>query len=235
MGTPQSAVAQVADDHIFSFLEVERLEHRWNEGSNSLEWDAEGWIGDDYNKAWLKTEGEMVFDRRLESAEIQLLYSRLIAPPWDLQFGGRYDAKPDPTRAFAVVGIQGVAPYFFEVGAAAFLSDDGDVSDRFEAEYELLFTQRLVAEPSIEVNAAFHETRELDIGSGLTDVELGFRLRYEIVREFAPYVGVSWERKLGTTEDLARAAGEEVDNLAFWPASAFGFRQSPKTVSQPSA
>jgi uncharacterized protein involved in copper resistance len=117
-----------------------------------------------------------------------------------LQLGVRHDARPNPSRAFAVVGIQGVAPHFFDIGAAAFLSDDGDVSARLDAEYELLFTQRLIAQPRLKINFAFHETRELEIGSGLNEVELGLRLRYEIVREFAPYVGVSWDRKLGTRQ-----------------------------------
>ncbi|MBI1735360.1 MAG: copper resistance protein B [Candidatus Rokubacteria bacterium] len=196
-----------------NFFEAEQLEYRLGGGADSLNWEAQGWLGGDYNKAWLKTQGASVTGGDVERAELQLLYSRTIAPSWDLQVGGRYDARPDPSRGYGVLGVQGLAPYFFEVDAAAFVSNEGDLSARLEAEYELLLTQRLIAKPSVELNFAVQEVRELEIGSGLSDVELGFRLRYEIVREVAPYIGVAWERKVGRTADLARRAGEEVDDV----------------------
>jgi copper resistance protein B len=145
---------------------------------------------------------------------MQLLYSRAVSAFWDLQIGGRYDVKPDPSRGYAVVGVQGLAPYFFDVDAAAFLSDQGDVSARIEAEYEWLLTQRLIAKPLVELNVAVQDVPDLGIGSGLSDVELGLRLRYEIVREVAPYVGISWERKVGSTADLARRGGTDVGGAA---------------------
>ncbi len=145
---------------------------------------------------------------------MQVLYSRFIAPFWDLQAGVRYDFRPNPSRSFAVLGVEGLAPYWFEFEAAGFISDDGDVSARVEAEYEILFTQRLIAQPLLEVNLAAQDVEELGIGSGFTDIELGLRLRYEIRREFAPYIGLAWTRRLGNTADFARDEGEDVGDLA---------------------
>ncbi|RME61879.1 MAG: copper resistance protein B, partial [Alphaproteobacteria bacterium] len=133
----------------------------------------------------------------------------------DLQAGVRHDFEPDPSRTFGVIGIQGLAPYWFEIDAAAFISGDGDVSARIEAEYELLLTQRLILQPRVELNFAVQEVEELGIGSGLSIAEAGLRLRYEIDRQFAPYVGFSWNRKIGDTADFARADGEDVGALSF--------------------
>lgn len=213
-GAPMGWPEPVLDSEIRSFVLFEQLEYRRNEGSDSFNWDAQGWIGGDYQRAWFKTEGQKDFDGTARAAEVQVLYSRLIAPFWDLQAGARYDIEPDPARGFAVLGIQGLAPYFFEVDAAAFVSDEGDVSARVEATYDLLLTQRLIAEPRLEIDVAVQEVEELGIGQGFNDVELGLRLRYEIVREFAPYVGVSWSRELSETADFARREGEDVDNFA---------------------
>lgn len=213
VGSPAPAAAQPPG--LFWYFEAEQIETRLGGGEETLNWDAQGWLGGDFNRLWLKTEGDYAIEGSLESAEGQLLYSRLITPFWNLQTGVRYDARPDPTRGFAVFGIQGLAPYFFEVDAAAFLSHEGDVSARLEAEYSLLLTQHLILQPSAELNVAVQDVEELGIGSGLNDVELGLRLRYEIVREFAPYIGVSWERKVGETADLARRRGDDVDNVKF--------------------
>lgn len=200
---------------ILTFVEADQLEYRASDGEDALSWEAQGWFGGDYHKLWVKTEGNDLIDGPVTNAELQLLYSHAITAFWDLQAGIRYDARPDPSRGLAVLGIQGLAPYFFEVDAAVFVSDEGDVSARAEAEYELLLTQRLILKPSAELSVAVQEVKELGIGSGLSEVELGLRLRYEIVREFAPYIGVSWERKIGRTEDVARRQGEDVSDLAF--------------------
>lgn len=221
LGRPTSAAEM--DTEIFTFFQAEQLEYRLTDGKDQLKWDAQGWIGEDYNKLWIKTEGEKVFGGSLEEAEVQLLYSRIIHPFWDLQIGGRYDVRPQPQRGFGVIGVQGLAPYFFEVDAAAFVSHEGDLSARLKGEYEILLTQQLILQPSVELNLAAQQVEKLGIGSGLTDVELGLRLRYEIVREFAPYVGVSWERKVGKTADFAREEGEEVDSLAFVTGIRFWF------------
>lgn len=209
-GTVRAAEA----DPLFGLLLIDQLEYRWNEGTDSTNWNAQGWFGGDYNRVWLKTDGTSLSDGTVEEAEGQLLYSRLIAPFWDFQAGLRYDEKPKPSRSYAVLGVQGLAPYWFELEAAAFVSEKGDVSARLEADYDLLLTQRLIVQPRFETNLVAQKVEELGIGQGFSDVELGLRLRYEIRREFAPYVGVSWARKLGDTADFARQAGEDADNFA---------------------
>lgn len=206
------------DDSVYSFLLFEQLEFRSDDGPDFLRWDVQNWLGDDYNKLWIKTEGEQLTRSENGDVEVQALFSRLVAPFWDLQLGLRYDAAygPGPTasRAFAVIGLQGLAPYWFELEPALFVSDDGDVSGRVTALYDMLFTQRLILQPRFETNIAMQSVEEFGVGSGFNDVDIGLRLRYEIRREFAPYVGFSWLRKLGETAELARDGGEGVSNLA---------------------
>ncbi len=210
-----SATAAELDDQIFTFFQMDQNEYRLSDGDDAYAWEAQGWAGTDYDKIAFKTEGETVIDGGLEKAELQVLYSRLVSDFFDAQIGVRYDFEPDPERAFAVLGLQGLAPQFFELDTALFISDDGDVSARLEAEYELLLTQRLVLQPSAEVNIAVQEVEDLGIGSGPTDFEIGLRLRYEITREFAPYIGVNYERDLFDTADLTRDEGEDIDAVAF--------------------
>ncbi|MEX2463390.1 MAG: copper resistance protein B, partial [Balneolaceae bacterium] len=124
-----------------------------------------------------------------------------------------YNREFNHSRAFGVIGIQGLAPYFFEVDGGLFVSEDGDISANFEAEYDLLFTQRLIGQPRLATSIAVQEVEEWGVGSGFNNVQLGFRLRYEIKREFAPYVGISWNRKLGETADFTRLEGGEVGTL----------------------
>jgi copper resistance protein B len=189
----------------------DRLEYRSNEGEPVLLWDMQGWFGGDIDKVTVKTEGEYLLDQdQAEGVEVQALYTRTISSYFDVQAGVRHDFRPHPTRSFAVLGVQGLAPYWFEVDGAAFLSADGDLSARFEAEYELLLTQRLILQPRAEFDFSVQDVPELGIGSGLSTVETGLRLRYEVVREFAPYIGVSWESAVGETADIARASGEDV-------------------------
>lgn len=188
---------------------IDELEARIRDDRNGYQWDAQGWYGGDINKLWIKTEGEGSFGRKLEVAELQVLWSRAYAPWFDYQAGLRYDPEPHPRRGYAVLGIQGLAPYYFETDAALFLSNKGDLSARLAVEYELLLTQRLILQPALEINLAAQDVEALGIGSGINDIELGLRLRYEIRREFAPYIGVNWERKLGQTADFARN-GEDI-------------------------
>ena len=217
------AGAGEGDDQINTFVQVEQLEYRLTDGNDSVNWDAGGWIGEDYNKLWFKTEGEKVIDGKLEEAEFQLLYSRQVSPFFDFQAGLRGDAKPEPVRAFGVVGLQGLAPQFFEVDTAAFVSNRGEVSARLEAEYEVLLTQRLILQPSVELNLAAQDVRERGVGSGINDIEFGLRLRYEVEREFAPYIGINWSRKIGETADFAEEEGEAVDALSFVAGVRFWF------------
>ena len=152
-----------------------------------------------------------------------MLYSRAISPFFDLQVGLRHDVEPDPNRTFAVLGIQGLAPQWFEIDAAAFLSDDGDLSLRFEAEYDLLLTQRLVLQPRFEINAGGSDVPELQLGSGIRDTQLGLRLRYEIRREIAPYIGLSWSRLWGETADRAESIGDDSDSFGLVAGVRFWF------------
>ena len=204
------------EEPIFTFFQMDQNEIRFDDGGDqTYVWEAQGWAGTDFNKAFLKAKGERELGGGLEAAEVQLLYSRLISTFFDVQIGLRHDFKPSPSRSYAVLGVQGLAPQFFEVDAALFLSDHGDLSARLEAEVELLITQRLVLQPLIEVNLAVQDVDELDIGAGITDIEVGLRLRYEIRREIAPYIGLAYERTLFKTANIRRRHGEDIDTLSF--------------------
>ncbi|MGK7345442.1 MAG: copper resistance protein B [Candidatus Nitrospinota bacterium M3_3B_026] len=214
-GAPADWPLPIHDDQTFTFFQTDRLEYRAHDGDDGYLWDAQGWIGTDPHKLWLKTEGEGAFGEELEKAEVQALYSRILTPFFDVQAGVRQDLESGPNRTYGVVGLQGLAPYWFEVDGAFFVSNKGDVTARIEAEYELLFTQRLILQPRAELNFAFQDVDELGIGSGLSTAELGARLRYEITRQFAPYIGVSWERSVGDTADFVRAEGGDPGTTSF--------------------
>jgi copper resistance protein B len=208
----------IEDNQLFSKVIADQLEYRDNKGKDTLRWDVQGWYGTDYNKFWTKFEGDDQTSANEGELELQALYSRMIAPFWDFQIGVRYDrlygSGSDKDRGFAVIGFQGLAPYRFEIEPALFISDDGDVSARLTATYEMLFTQRLILQPRFETNIAASSASQFDIGSGFNDVQLGLRLRYEFRREFAPYVGVRWQHQFGNTADLTRSEGGDVDNFA---------------------
>ncbi len=196
-------------------LLADRLEYRAREGRDGYKWDGQGWYGGDYHKVWFKSEGEGAFGKVPEQAEVQLLYSRAIDPWFNLQAGVRHDFQPDPERTHLVLGLQGLAPYWFEVDGQLFLSHKGDLTARLEAEYDQRITQKLILQPAVEFDLAAQDVPELGIGAGLSSAEAGLRLRYEFIPEFAPYVGVEYERKLGDTADFARAAGDDVGGWAF--------------------
>ncbi len=209
-------VKPVHDNEVFAVFSADRLENQTGEGKDLILWDVQAWVGTDYNKLWFKSEGTWLIDEEeFEEAQTELFYSRNIASFWDAQIGIRHDFKPDPDRTFAAFGVQGMAPLWFEVEATAYVSEDGDVSAALEAEYDLLLTQRLILQPRFETSIALQEVEEYGVGQGFNDIELGLRLRYEIRREFAPYIGVSWNRKLGETADLAEADGEDVAVTSF--------------------
>ncbi|KKC25556.1 copper resistance protein CopB [Sphingomonas sp. SRS2] len=194
---------------------IDRLEYRAQDGHDGYAWEGDAWFGGDYDRLWLKTEGEGGFGTALESAEIQALWSRALDPWFNLQAGIRYDLRPRPDRAHLAVGIQGLAPYWFEVDVAAFLSDRGDLTARIEAEYDQRITNRLILQPRVEFSLAAQDVPSIGVGAGLSSIEAGLRLRYEVVPEFAPYLGIDYERSIGRTADFARAAGEDVGGLAF--------------------
>ncbi len=188
---------------------ADRLEARFGDGLESYLWDVQGWYGGDINKLWLKSEGD--FGDGPDGAELQALYSRAITPFFDIQTGIRRDFASEQDRTHLVLGLQGLMPYAFELDLAAFLSHEGELTGRVEVELELQVSQRMLLQPRIETTLAAQEMPELGVGSGLGSIETGIRLRYEIRREFAPYVGIAWQRKLGGTADLARTAGEDRD------------------------
>ncbi len=207
-------------DRVFSFLLFDQLEYRGGNGMETLNWNVEGWVGRDYHKFWIKTEGESELSEDSSGeAEVQLLYSRLVSPFWDLRAGVRYDQhygeEPERSQTFLTLSAEGHTPYWIEAEPAFFVSDDGDVSIRFTGKYDLLLTQRLIAQTRLELDLAAQDMEQFDIGAGLNNIEWGLRLRFEIRREFAPYLGVSWLRRIGKTAALARRAGAAVDTLAF--------------------
>jgi copper resistance protein B len=210
----------IEDDAPYGLLLIDRLEYSDNEGPNTLDWEALGWFGGDVNRLWLNTEGA----QRLQGAgrEIERLdvsYGRLIAPFWDLQLGvgtQRIDRPgPDAERYSVVASLVGLAPGWFEVDANLRLSEAGGMSANLEAEYELLLTQRLVLQPRFETLVASERVPAFGVGEGLNSVALGLRLRYEIRRQLAPYVGLQWTRRYGESADLARAEHEAVADTAW--------------------
>lgn len=211
---PKEWAPPVMDRQVFPYLLIDRLETRSRRGEDLRAWDAQGWVGGDYEKLWLKTEGERTADGRTEQADVEALYARLISPFWYLQAGLRYEDRPGPSRTALALGVQGLAPYWFELDATAYVNQKGKFSARLEAEYDLLLTQRLILQPSAGTVFAGSAEAERRVGRGFNNVELGLRLRYEIRRQFAPYIGVTWSRKLGDTAEFARGAGEDTTEKA---------------------
>jgi copper resistance protein B len=191
------------------FVLFDQLEWQSGGGGTGGSWDNKGWVGGDIDRFWFRTEGESERSR-LGTAQAHALYGRAIARWWDVVLGIRQDFQPGPAQTWAAVGIQGLAPYWFEIEATAYIGASGRTHARFEAEYELLLTNRLILQPLIEVEIYGKSDPERQVGAGLSTIEAGARLRYEIRREFAPYVGVTWSRKLFGTADFARESGEEV-------------------------
>lgn len=199
--------AHEGDDPLLARVMIDQLEWRDADDAELYVLEAQAWIGKDLNKLWIKTDVEYV-DGATEEAEIQALYSRAIASFWDVQVGVRQDLKPEPDREWGVIGIQGLAPYFFEVDAALFIGDSGDTAARLSAEYEWMLTQKLVLSPEVSLNFYGQNDMHRMTGSGLADGQAGLRLRYEIRREFAPYIGINWTKSFGNTADFARDHGE---------------------------
>ena len=211
---PGISAAAGKDDPVLTKVIIDQLEVRMTDGPDPWVLDAQAWIGRDLDKLWLKVEAENV-DGHIAEAEVQALYGRAIAPYWDLQVGWRHDIRPEPSRDWLALGLVGLAPYWLEVDAAAFIGEGGQVAVRLKGEYEWMFTQRWVLSPEMEVNLHSKDDEEVGIGSGLSNLELGLRLRYEIRRELAPYIGVNWTRKFGNTADFARDEGEDTNDVQF--------------------
>lgn len=210
-----------ADQNSYFSILVDRLEAVHADGHTSGAYDLQARYGRDFDRLVLKAEGE--FDNgRLEDAHTELLWSHAVAAYWDTQLGVRHDSGEHPGRSWLAVGLQGLAPYWFEVDVTAYVGEDGHSALRLETEYELLLTQRLVLQPRLEVNFYGKKDPDRELGAGLSDLTAGIRLRYEFRREFAPYVGIEWSGMYGGTADHARGAGQDtraarwVAGLRFW-------------------
>lgn len=190
---------------------IDRLEAFDVDGESGVEWEAEAWIGTDRHKLWLRSEGERVGED-LEDADLEVLYGRAVAPWWDVVAGVRHHFEPGQAQDMAVLGVMGVAPYKFEMEASLYLGESGYSGARLEVEYEALLTNRLILQPSVEVNVHGQDDRAHGNGQGLGMIEAGLRLRYEVTRRFAPYVGLVHQRAYGRTADFRREAGEDAND-----------------------
>jgi copper resistance protein B len=201
------------DEHGGQTFHMFRLEADYGAGQDDPvgSWDFDGWIGGDDNKLWLKSEGEVV-DGKTEQAEFWAMYSRNVATFWDAQIGIRHDIQPEST-SYLVLGVEGLAPYFFETEAHLFVSDEGDISARLRQENDFLITQRFILQPYLEANLYAQDVADQEVGAGLANTELGLQARYEITRKFAPYVDVRYERKFGETSSIAKKNGEDNDDF----------------------
>ena len=218
---PPEQVLHMADEHTYYTVLLNQFEYRNDGNEESAGYDGQAWLGTSYDRAVFKAEGE-VTGGTLEEARTELLWGHAITNYWDTQLGVRYDHGEGPERAWLAIGIQGLAPYWFEVETTAYVGDNGRTALRFEADYELLLTQRLILQPSVEVNLYGKADEERGIGKGLAEADIGVRLRYEFSRRLAPYVGVEAVKKFGDTGDLVRAEGGDtsatrwVAGVRFW-------------------
>ncbi len=198
-------------------------EYQARQGHDGYRWDGEGWFGGDINRLTVKTEGDGMIGGGVGAAEVQALYSRAVGPYFNLQAGARQDLGRGPDRTYATIGFEGLAPYMFDVEGAVFLSNKGDLLARLEGWYDQRVTQRLILQPRVELNFAAQDVPETRTGAGLADAELGLRLRYELAREFAPYVGISYEARTGRSADYARADGDDPDSTSLVAGVRFWF------------
>ncbi|MGN8124644.1 copper resistance protein B [Pseudomonas sp. 22082] len=199
---------QVHDSAINTYFLADKLEWQDADDASTLAWDLSGWIGGDIDRLWLRSEGERS-NGKTEDAEIQALWGHAISPWWDVVSGVRQDFKPGAPQTWAAFGLQGMALYNFEAEATAFLGENGQSAVRLEGDYDILLTNRLILQPTAELNVYGKNDPQRGIGSGLSNTEAGLRLRYEIRREFAPYIGVTWNRTYGQTADYAREESED--------------------------
>jgi copper resistance protein B len=216
MGGPSAAApfgAPVDDEHVFYHLLFDQLEGRFGRDS-SFRWEGEGWAGTDMNRVVLKSEGT-VTKGVMEEGDQELLYDRPISTYFNVQGGLRYDLDSAPGRGWAAFGIEGLAPLFFHVSATGYVSDRGHLAGKVEGNYDLLLTQTLILQPQLEMNFYSKDDPARMIGAGFSDLDAGLRLRYEITRKFAPYIGVTYENRFGDSARFARLAGGQASDLRF--------------------
>jgi len=213
-------MSPVMDRPILVHVIFNELEGRWNGTNTQFRWDGQGWVGTDYDKLWIKSEGTLQSNGTLEDGQQQFLYDRAMTTYFDLQGGLRSDLDSRPARNWAALGIQGLAPYFFDLELTGYVSGEGHLAARLDASYDLLITQRLILQPQVELNVYSKAVPARLVGAGFSDIDTGLRLRYEFSRKFAPYIGVVYEGKFGQTASVARQAGESTADFRF----AFGVR-----------
>ena len=192
-------------------------------GLDGYRWEGEAWFGGDINRLQIKSEGAGNFGDRIDDVEVQTLWSRAISPFFNAQLGVRHDIVPNPSRTYAIAGIEGIAPYWFHVTGQVFLSNKGEFLARLEGSYDERITQRLIFQPRAELNFSAQNMPAIGVGAGLSSFALGARLRYEVRKEFAPYVGVEWSGKTGDTARYARLHGEDPDAVSFVAGVRFWF------------
>jgi copper resistance protein B len=217
MSYRQMAEAMQMDDTT-RFGKVMLDQFEWRDGDSGEgrgSWDVQSYYGGDYDRLWIKTEGKYVSGRGagIRDADVEALWDRVISAWWNLQAGGRQDVGPAQSRTWVAVGVQGLAPQWFQTEATVYASDEGRTAARLKAQYDLMLTQRLVLQPFAEANLYGRSDPARQIGSGLSDLEMSLRLRYELRREFAPYLGLVWLHRMGGTGDLVRSAGGKASDL----------------------
>jgi len=195
-----SSFASMADDPLRATFMLDNFEYQFND-EKSLSWDAYAYIGYDLNKIYIYTEGEKA-DGESSVSENQLLYSKAILPYWDIQGGIAYDKNENASKTWGVLALSGLAPYFFETRATLLIAEDGNIGFRASAEYEALITQKLILSPSLELTAYTKDSEEMGVGAGFSNLTLGARVRYEIKREFAPYIGLEWSKNFANTDKI---------------------------------
>ena len=211
LSTP--ALAAMGDDPLLGKFMLDKFETTDEDGDSPLNWELDAWLGKDLNKFWVKSEGERIDGETEQSNE--LLYSRAIASFWDVQLGLRQDRNENAERDFLSVGVQGLAPYLFDTSTSILVGENNQIGLTAQFEYEFMLTQRWILSPELELDFWSESDPEIGVGSGLSTAEFGLRLRYEIRREFAPYIGIRWSKNYGDTADFAAEEGGELDSTLF--------------------
>ncbi|HJU07194.1 MAG TPA: copper resistance protein B [Rhodanobacteraceae bacterium] len=202
---------EMLDDSARGMLLLDQLEYvHADRGGDAAFVDGEAWYGKDFDKLWLKFEGHSGDSLRTEA-----LWDHAVVPFWDTQLGLRHDSGNGPDRTWIAFGVQGLAPWRIETEATIYLGENGRSAARLQLEYEALLTQHLILQPKFEMNLYGRDDPQRGTGSGLSDAGLGLRLRYEITRQFAPYLGVVWQQRYGRSADVVRARGEHPDQVQF--------------------
>jgi len=209
-GNPVPTVAEHMDDNPWNTMVLlDRFEWQDADEGDALVWDINAWTGTDDHRVLLRASGERV-DGTTDENRVELLWWHPVASRWDLVAGIRQDLEPETARSYAALGIQGLAPWWVHVEATAYIGERGQTAATLEVETDWLLTNRLILTPRVEAEAYGRDDASNGIGKGFSEIAAGLRLRYEIRRKFAPYVGVEWSGKLGDTADFARASGESV-------------------------